>query len=400
MSDEVDALCARPHRVPELVTRPIAAPIFPATVFACDSPAQASQLLAGQTEGFVYSRDGHPNALMLAERCAELHGAQQAIVTGSGMGALGLALLSLLEQGDHIVASRQLYGRSIALFSSEASRLGIETSLVDTCDLQSTADAMTDRTRLLVTETIANPMLRVADIAALAELAGKHQAKLLVDNTFASPAICQPLAWGADLVMESITKIMNGHSDVMLGLLCGRTEAWQRVPMVHTTWGLFASPMDCWLAARGLSTLGLRAAKASENAAAVATMLSKPTVLSRYRDLVQVSYPGLTSHPDHQLAARQFGDRYGNVVTFTLRGGRPVAERFIAAAADRIPFCPSLGELFTTLSHPASTSHRGLTPTERLTLGIEDGTIRLSVGCEPVAGILQSLDDAIQAAVA
>jgi cystathionine beta-lyase/cystathionine gamma-synthase len=194
--------------------------------------------------------------------------------------------------------------------------------------------------------------------------------------------------------MESITKIMNGHSDVMLGLLCGRTKAWQRVPMVHTTWGLFASPIDCWLAARGLSTLGLRAAKASENAAAVATMLRN------HHGPVQVSYPGLTSHPDHELAARQFGEHCGNMVTFTLRGGQPVAERFIATAADRIPFCPSLGELFTTLSHPASTSHRGLTHAERLALGIEDGTIRLSVGCEPLAEILQSLDDAIQAAVA
>ncbi|HUS40802.1 MAG TPA: aminotransferase class I/II-fold pyridoxal phosphate-dependent enzyme [Pirellulales bacterium] len=389
MPKDIDDICARPDRLPDLVTKPLAAPIFPSSVYACQSPDQASDLLVGQTAGFVYSRDGHPNAVMLAERCAELHGAEQAIVTGSGMAALSLALLALLEQGDHVVASRQLYGRSLVLFGEEASRLGIEVTWVDAGDVKKIAKVFTAKTRLLVVETIANPMLRVADLMLLSDLAHQHNARLLVDNTFASPAVCQPLQWGADLVMESLTKIMNGHSDVMLGLLCGRSDAWERIPQVHTTWGLFASPIDCWLAARGINTLGLRAARASENAMAVADMLNQR------RDVVDVQYPGIKSHPDHEIAVRQFNGRFGNIVTFTMPGGRRAAEDFIRTTNETIPFCPSLGELVTTLSHPQSTSHRGLTPDQRRELGIADGTIRLSIGIETAAEVIRALDDAL-----
>jgi cystathionine beta-lyase/cystathionine gamma-synthase len=280
----------------------------------------------------------------------------------------------------------------LRLFTREAARLGITTSVVDTCDVASVAANFTEQTRLVVVETISNPLLRVADIAALAEAAHHRGAGLLVDNSFASPTVCRPLDLGADLVMESITKIINGHSDVMLGWLGGRAETWAHVADLQSTWGFFASPWDCWLASRGLSTLHLRAERAAQNAQLVAEMLAAR------KDLTEVSYPGLLSHPDHELAQRQFGNLYGNIVTFTLSGGTDAARRLIAAAAETIPFCPSLGELCTTISHPESTSHRTLPAQARADQGITGGMIRLSVGIESAEEIMKNLRAAIDAA--
>ncbi len=197
----------------------------------------------------------------------------------------------------------------------------------------------------------------------------------MADNTFAGPAVCRPREFGADWIMESLTKSMNGHSDVVLGLLCGPADRWQRVPGVLSTWGLASAPFDCWLAMRGLGTLGVRAERACANALDVAQELTQAKAVEA------VHYPGLSTHADHALARRQFGDRFGSIVTFTLAGGAAAANAFIQAAK-QIPFCPSLGELNTTLSHPASTSHRALAEQDRLALGITDGTIRLSVGIE------------------
>ena len=305
------------------------------------------------------------------------------------MAALALALLSQLKAGDHLVASSLLYGRSLALLTGEAARLGIETSVVDTTDLNATQRAFNANTRLVVAETISNPLLRVCNISALAEIAHRHGALLLVDNTFASPLLCRPLDLGADLVLESLTKIMNGHSDVVLGALCGHETHWHRIPQVLSTWGLTASPFDCWLATRGLGTMHLRLERASSNALRVATFLSGRPEVAR------VHYPGLATHPDHRLAKQQLSSGFGAMVTFDLPGGRPTAERFVAAS--RIPFCPSLGELATTLSHPQSTSHRALHSDQLRALGISGGTIRLSVGVESADFILEALTDALAA---
>jgi len=231
--------------------------------------------------------------------------------------------------------------------------------------------------------------LEVADIGALAEIAHAGGAVLLVDNTFASPMLCRPLELGADLVMESLTKTMNGHSDVILGLLVGREAAWQRVPQVISAWGLSSSSFDCWLAARGLATAHLRIERACENAQAAAEFLQSQT-----GKVEQVFYPGLGSHPQHALARKQLGTRFGTIVSFNLTGGRPAADRFIAAAK-QIPFCPSLGELSTTLSHPETTSHRGLTAGQRQALGITGGTIRLSVGTESSEFVREALQQGL-----
>ena len=389
MTQNPDDLCPRSERLPPQPTTPHAPPLYLSSVWECRDPEQADAILSGRESGYVYGRDGHPNADLLADKCRRLHGTERAAIANSGMAALALVLLSQLEPGDHVVVSDQLYGRTTSLFSVEAGRWGISSSLADMCDLDAVKAAMTAKTKLVVTETISNPLLRVADIAALADLAHTRGAVLLADNTLAGPTVCRPHELGADWVMESLTKTMNGHSDVILGLLCGPAQRWQRVPGVLSTWGLASAPFDCWLALRGLGTLGVRMERATANAAAVARVLSESTRVEA------VYYPGLAGHADHGLAKRQFGNRFGSIVTFTLRGGTAAAAAFMAAATE-IPFCPSLGELSTTLSHPESTSHRALSTQERARLGIVGGTIRLSVGIESadavVGAVSQGLD--------
>lgn len=384
----LDEVCARLPELPPQPTDPASPPIYLASVYRCASPAQAEQLLTGELAGSVYSRDGHPNAALLAQKCRELHRAEQATVCSSGMAALALAAVSLLKNGDHVVVGNQVYGRSSQLFSEELPRLGVACTTVDTCDLAATAAVMRPATRLVVAETITNPLLRVSDIRALADMAHENAALLLIDNTLATPIVCQPLLWGADLVVESLTKLMSGHSDVLLGLLCGKAEAWTRVAAAQSTWGWSTSPFDCWLALRGIGTLALRAERAISNAANAAEFLRQ------HEKVAHVDYPGLRSHADHALSSRQFGGRFGNMVTFHLRGELREAERFITAAQS-IPFCPSLGDLRTTLSHPASTSHRSLTPEARGQLGIGPATIRLSMGIESSSAVIAALSEGL-----
>jgi cystathionine beta-lyase/cystathionine gamma-synthase len=384
-----DDICPRPDVLPSQPTQPLAAPLYPTSVWICHDTDQADRLLGGAEAGYVYRRDRHPNADLLASKCRELEAAEEIAVTASGMAALALAMLSQAQAGDHLVVSSMLYGRTQQLLTSEAARLGISSSLVDTCDLTAVSAAITDRTKLVVVETIANPRLQVVDLAALAEIAQRRGAQLLVDNTFATPILCQPLSVGADLVMESVTKLMNGHSDVILGLLGGFNRNWGRVPVVSSSWGLSSAPFDCWLALRGFATMHLRVERACSNALRAAEFLAGDPAVEL------VDYPGLKSHPQHLLASRQFRDRFGSMVTFRLRGGRTSADAFMKAAT-RIHFCPSLGEVSTTLSHPESTSHRGLTPEARLAAGITGGTIRLSVGIESPEFVQEVLADGLR----
>lgn len=386
-----DDIVPRPAHLPPQATRPHAQPIYPTSVWECDGPDQADSLLSGAEPGYVYQRDRHPNADLFTAKCVELHRAERGIATSSGMAALSAAVLSQLQTGDEVAVSRLLYGRSLLLLGAECGRLGIASTMFDPCDLHSFRAALGPRTRLAVIETIANPLVQVADLAALAEIARANGTLLLVDNTFATPHLCRPLELGADLVMESVSKMMNGHSDVMLGLLCGRADLWSRVPLAVSAWGLASGPFDCWLASRGLATLHLRMDRACDNAWAAAQFLEADPRTER------VDYPGLTSHPQHELARRQFGGRFGSMLAFHLPGGRAAAERFMRAAS-RIPFCPSLGEVSTTLSHPESTSHRGLTPDQREQLGITGGTIRLSVGVESAEHVLDALREGLAGA--
>jgi cystathionine beta-lyase/cystathionine gamma-synthase len=383
-----DDICPRPDEPVVSQTQPLAPAIYPTSVWRCASPDEADKLLGGGATGYVYQRDGHPNADMLAAKCRQLHGASSAAITSSGMAALALALLSQTKPGDRILVSRLVYGKTLQLLDVEGRRWGLNPEQFDPTDPASCRQALTGSAVLVVVETISNPCLRVVDLRFMAQAAQDLGAKLLVDNTFATPILCRPLEWGADLVMESITKMMNGHSDVMLGTLIGREDSWQQVPRVLSTWGLTSSPWDCWLSLRGLASLHLRMHRACENALHVARLLACHNAIRR------VDYPGLESHPDHDLAARQLGGLFGSIVTFELQGGRAAADAFIAAAT-QIPFCPSLGEISTTLSHPESTSHRALSPAARAELGVTGGTIRLSCGVESAEFIEQSLRKAL-----
>jgi cystathionine beta-lyase/cystathionine gamma-synthase len=385
---ELDNICARPPESVPQSTEPAAPPIHLSSVYRCASPDQANRLLSGELPGYVYSRDGHPNADQLAHKCRELHGAERATVCSSGMAALALAAVCHLDQTSHVVVGNQLYGRSLQLFAGELPRFGVEVSVVDTCNLDAATTSLRSNTRLVVTETITNPLLRVSDIALLAAAAHSCGALLLVDNTLATPFVCRPLALGADLVVESLTKLMGGHSDVLLGLFCGNASNWQRCAQAQSTWGWSPAPFDCWLALRGLGTFALRAERAAANALIAAHYLHD------HAKVAGVEFPGLPDHPDHVLAGRQFNGRFGNMITVTLRGGLAAAERFIAAAS-AIPFCPSLGDLSTTLSHPSSTSHRSLSEEARQKLGISDATIRLSIGIESADAVVAGLEQGL-----
>jgi cystathionine beta-lyase/cystathionine gamma-synthase len=388
-STKPDDVCPRPDPPVDHSTQPLAPAIYPTAVWICNDTDQAEQMLTGEREGYVYQRVRHPNADALADKIREIHHAERVAITSSGMAALAAAVLSQLRSGDHVVLSNQLYGSSSVLVTQELERFGITSTTVDTCDLGATKTALQDATKLLVVETIGNPCLAVTDVRALADLAHERSAKLLVDNTFATPVLCRPLELGADLVMESVSKLMNGHGDVMLGALCGRAADWERVPSVLYTWGLSSGAFDAWLATRGLATMHLRVERACKTALKVAEYLTAEDSIEH------VDYPGLPNHPQHELATRQFNGTYGSMVTFRLAGGRSAADAFIVAA-DKIPFCPSLGEACTTLSHPESTSHRGLSPAEREALGIRGGTIRLSIGIESAEFVLESLRAALE----
>ena len=412
MAKRIDEICSHVPHV-DVKQIPSSNPIYGAAVYRCETTREADQLLAGEVEGYVYQRDGHPNADVLAEQCRQLHGAEKAIVTSSGMAALSLAVLSLLRQGDHLLVSDRLYGRSTKLFQHEFPRWGLETTAVDFCDLEKIAAGMRGNTKMLVVETISNPLLRVADLTGISELARQQNALLLVDNTFATPAVCKPILCGADLVMESVSKMMNGHSDLMLGMLCGSNRVWDRVRSVCAAWGFTSSPQDCWLASRGLSTLHLRIKRACDNARLLARALKESPHVQH------VCYPGDAADTSHSIATRLFetsqtkvasrpesvqtatGNNvavpdllYGNMVTFRLPNDRNLADRFISAAKE-IAFFPSLGDVVTTISHPLSTSHRHLSSSEQVALGIDEGTIRVSVGIESAEFVLESFRHAL-----
>jgi cystathionine gamma-synthase len=375
--------------MPASATSPLVPPIVPSAVFVARDADHMNSVYEGRERGFTYAREGSPNAELLAAKIAALEGAESGLITSSGMSAVAAIVLGLLKAGDHLVAGSQLYGRTLRLVSQELPRLGFSTDVVDVSDAARAASAIRPNTRLLLVEVVSNPLLRVADIAALAALARSHGVLLVVDNTFPTPLALRPLSLGAHIVFHSITKMLAGHSDVTLGAVCCSRDLAATIRDTIVTWGLNGSPFDCWLAERGMNTLAIRVRSANANAAALADFLAGQPVVRR------VFYPGRGDHPDHAVARRLFGDRFGNMVTFELDGGRDAVNRFMRAL-ESIPFAPTLGDVSTIISHPAVTSHRGLAPEAREALGIREGTIRVSVGVEEYS----LLEDEFRAALA
>ncbi|MBM3995156.1 MAG: aminotransferase class I/II-fold pyridoxal phosphate-dependent enzyme [Planctomycetes bacterium] len=366
-------------------TKPLVVPLYQSSVYTLPDLDALDAIMNDGEPGYIYARDAHPNARRLGALLAQIESAQWGVVTGSGMAAISAILLATVQQGQRILASNRLYGRTVQLFTEELGRFGVATEYVDCNDLSAVETSLQNNPRLLFVETMSNPLVRVVDIAALANLAHEHDALLVVDNTFATPVLTRPMDLGADFVMESLTKMIAGHSDVTLGVVAGNDA--DMLPTINRTssiWGLASNPFDCWLTERGLGTLELRTRAACKNAEQLANWLAEQSGVSR------VWYPSREDHPDHELAKRVLDGGFGHMLCFELSGGRDAVNRFIHAAPG-IPFSPSLGHVTTTLSHPATTSHRYASPAEKKRQGISDGLIRLSVGVEPFEQIQEEM---------
>lgn len=378
--------------VPASVSKPVVTPLFPSVVYSSASADELDAQYEGRVQGFTYSREGHPNAAVLASQIDTLERAENGLIVSSGMAAISTLMLTVLQSGDHVVAGNQLYGRSLRMLQHCLPDLGIETTFVDPGDRDSVESAVKSNTRLMLFEIVANPTLRIADMACISEIAKSHEVLLAIDNTFTTPRAFQPFVHGAGIVIHSITKLLGGHSDVMLGYVAASDRELQsRLYGTAVTWGFAPSPFDCWLAERGLHSFELRYDRAQSNAARLADHLAEQV------NVELVLYPGRSDHPDFELAKQLLGEQTGNMVSFRIAGGREAANALIAAAPN-IPFAPTLGDVATTLSHPASSSHRGLTPAQRAAIGISEGFFRISVGIEDIELLCEEFSAAISAA--
>src|SRR6266851_2070713 len=305
---------------------PLVPPLYVSSVYTLPDLDALDQIMNAERPGFIYARDAHPNARHLADQLSALESAAWAVVCGSGMAAITACLLAAVKQGDRIVASNSLYGRTTQLLNQELIRFGVQTTTVDCRDFKQVRAALEKPAKALFVETMSNPLLAMADLPALAELAHERGCLFVVDNTFATPVLTRPLELGADCVVESLTKMIGGHSDVTLGAICGTGDQLAQINQTVSIWGLASNPFDCWLASRGLATLPLRMRAASANAAVLANWLGEQVAVAR------VIYPGRTDHADHTVACRLLSGGFGNMVSFELEGGRDAVNRFMRQA--------------------------------------------------------------------
>lgn len=365
-------------------------PIFQTSTFRLKSPEEGAALAASHAPAEFYSRYGTPNTKQVEVMCAELDGAQAALAAGSGMGAITLAIMSNVRKGDHVLAQQTHYTSTLTLLNHTLPQFGVEVTLVDQRDAQNFARAMRPNTRVVYTETPTNPTQVLTDLKATAEIAHAGKALAITDNTFASSFNQQPLALGYDLVVHSATKYLGGHSDIIAGVITGSSELIARCWENLVVFGAVLHPFEAWLLRRGLLTYGLRMAAHNRNALAVAQFLEK------HKQVKRVHYPGLASHPQHELAKRQMPGGFGGMLTFEVKGGFDAAY----AMMGRTKVCTlavSLGGVETLITHPASMIHTHQTDEEREKSGIEPGLIRLSVGLEDVEDIIEDLDRALTA---
>jgi cystathionine gamma-synthase len=369
--------------------QPINPAIHQSTVYAFDSLEDLESLFQGEN-GFLYYRNGHPNAAALETLLTQLEMGESAAVAASGMAAISGLLLGNLKAGDHVVADQNAYGGTFALLNMDLTRFGIEVSFVNAQNLETVEAAFRPNTKLLHLESLSNPTIRVADLPKLVALGKSKNALVSVDNTFASPALLNPLEHGADVVIHSLAKYIGGHGAVMGGALIGRTDVVQAARGALLRFGSTISAFDAWLALIGAKTLELRMRAHSGNAQQVAQYLEAHPKIAR------VDYPGLASHAQHDLAKTLLPQGMSGMMAFELHGGLPAASSFVKAISKHIPLAPSLADVSSTLSYPAGTSHRALTPEARASIGVTDGLLRLSVGIEDVQDILANLEEALR----
>jgi cystathionine gamma-synthase/methionine-gamma-lyase len=381
------------ERVPPGEFRPVTTPINPTVGYLYESMEAVDQVFAGTRPGYVYPRYGSPTVASFEAAVASLEGAEAAHAFASGMAALHATLLAAgVKAGSQVVAALDLYGATFTLLSSLFKGLGVVSHFVEVGDLPAVEAALNEnQPAVLLVETISNPLLKVADVPVLAELAHRFGAQLLVDNTFASPYLFNPLAHGADLVVHSATKYLSGHGDVMAGVVVCSPAFRQQLYEINKLVGGALGPFEAWLALRGLKTLPLRLGQQCENAARLAAWLSDHPRIGR------VYYPGLPDHPQHDLATKLFSSQgYGGVLSFEIKDAdRAAAFRFMDALQLCAP-ATTLGDIYSEVLHPATASHRSLSEAERARIGITEGLVRLSAGIEACQDIQADLEQALR----
>ncbi|MBX0333096.1 aminotransferase class I/II-fold pyridoxal phosphate-dependent enzyme [Pontibacter sp. HSC-14F20] len=368
---------------------PKTTPIYQTSVFTFEDLNDLELYFDQPEQKYMYTRYGNPNSDELADEVNNLEGGAGAVATSSGMSAILTAVLTYCQSGDHLLCAEEIYGGSAALLSHELTRMGVTVTYVPGDELYTLDGHVRENTKLLLAETMSNPLLQVADLQRLSAETKRTGIKLLVDNTFATPAITKPLHLGVDMVIHSVTKYLSGHSDVTAGaVVAAKAEDMERSKQIMRVYGLNLSPFESWLAARGLKTLNVRMKQHCFNAMAVAEFLS------RHPKVKQVWYPGLAQHPQHKLAKGQGSGMFGGMLSFRLEDELETVNTFMRSLK-HIPFAPSLAGVSSSISHPLRTSHRSLSPDQQQKLGITLGVIRLSVGIEETVELLADLAQAL-----
>ena len=379
------------ERVPPADYTPVTTPIWPAVGYLYENMHDMDAVFGGEKQGYVYLRYASPTLTAFEAAVASLEGAEAAQAYSSGMAAIHAALLAAgVKAGTGVVAALDIYGATYTLLRSLLDSLGVSVRMVDAANLGEVERALDEMNPVAVlVETISNPLLKVADVPSLAALAHRHGASLLVDNTFASPYLCNPLQHGADYVIHSATKYLSGHGDVLAGIVATSAANKNKLFELNKLIGSVLGPFEAWLALRGLKTLPLRMRQQCQNAQQVAAWLQL------HPRVAKVNFPGLTDHPQNGLAARLFeGKGYGGVLSFEIKAAdKAVVYRFMESLTVCLP-ATTLGDIYSLILHPATSSHRGLTPEERLRIGIPDGLVRLSAGIESSEDILADLESA------
>ncbi|MFQ5611582.1 MAG: trans-sulfuration enzyme family protein [Anaerolineae bacterium] len=384
------------ERAPRPDFTPVATPIYPSVAYAYDRASDLEEIFANQREGYVYRRYSNPTVAAFERALAGLEGGEAAYATASGMGAIHGALLAAgARAGTQVVASQDCYGATYALLDGLLREQGTDTHFVDITDLAAVERALqTFEPAVVICETASNPLLRLADLEAIAEMTHGQDANLIVDSTFATPYLCRPLSLGADFVVHSATKYIGGHDDVLGGVVVTSAENRHRLFEIEKNVGANISPFDAWLALRGLKTLALRMRQHCDNAQRVAEWLQANARVAG------VNYPGLADHPQHQLATRLYQERgYGGMLSFEIAGaGQAQVFRFLDALRLVLP-ATTLGDVYSLALYPVMASHRALPPEARRAIGIGDGLVRLSIGIEDADDIIDDLDQALEQAI-
>jgi cystathionine beta-lyase/cystathionine gamma-synthase len=384
-----DTLVARGGRDVPSRSRPLTPPIYQTNVYVFDDMDAVEAVWEGKEPGFVYGRYGTGNHQMLEELVATLEGAEAGVACASGMGATTALVVGLLGAGDHLVAARDLYGTTAAFLQSDARRMGLETTFVDATDPERVLAAVGGTTRAVLVEAISNPLLRLVDLPALGGALRERGVDLVVDASMASPAVLRPIDHGATIVMHSLTKFISGHGDVTGGMVLGSRAAMERIRAAMIRTGTNLGPFDAWLAARGARTLAIRMERQSANALRLAAALEGHPAVAR------VYYPGLDSHPQRALARRMMPGPAGAMLSLDLAGGAAAVERFMGRTR-LVEFAPSFGDVATTWTYPARTSHRRVSDEDKATVGIGPGLVRLSVGLEDADDLVADMERALE----